>query len=87
MICGKGDLLVSPEDYNWLHEELIENGNDVNFFEYDIGHQGVQLPVDQSSTIKVIDEVLQDYSKDQYYKYSNDFINHKVTHNKDNLKF
>ena len=41
MICGKDDLLVSPEDYNWLHEELIENGNKVNFFEYDLGHQGV----------------------------------------------
>ena len=40
LFCGKGDLLVSPDDYNWLNEELSENGNKVSFHEYDIGHQG-----------------------------------------------
>lgn len=38
MICGIDDLLVAPDDYLWLNEELQENGNQVSFLEYELGH-------------------------------------------------
>lgn len=31
MVCGKGDLLVSPKDYEWLCQELHDAGNFINF--------------------------------------------------------
>lgn len=70
MICGIHDLLVAPDDYLWLYEELQENGNEVNFQEYELGHQGLQFPKDKTSVNDVLDQVMQDYDYDSYFKYS-----------------
>mmetsp|Transcript_29274 Transcript_29274/g.38984 ORF Transcript_29274/g.38984 Transcript_29274/m.38984 type:complete len:96 (+) Transcript_29274:947-1234(+) len=48
MFCGREDLLVSPEDYTWLRDELMEGGNVSYFKEYDLGHMGVIIPKDRT---------------------------------------
>lgn len=47
LVCGKTDLLSSPPDYNWLHEVLKKNGNNVIFKEYELGHLGLLMPKDK----------------------------------------
>jgi len=54
MICGQSDLLVSPVDYNKLYNELLSNGNFVDFREYPHGHIGLLMPTDTSTTIEDI---------------------------------
>jgi homoserine acetyltransferase len=44
MICGTKDNLASPTDYQWLREELINNGNKVDFLEFPNGHVGLLMP-------------------------------------------
>ena len=45
LVCGKGDLLASKPDYDWLHE-LLKDSNEVRFMEFDEGHQGLIFPED-----------------------------------------
>ena len=85
LMCGSHDLLVAPDDYNWLHEELIENGNDVNFFEYKLGHQGLLFPKEENSANEIVDQIVQDYDIDCYYKYSKESF--KIIHKIGDFKF
>ena len=54
LICGKNDMLSSPEDYHNLNSLLINNGNKVDFREYDVGHLGILCPKDEG----VSDDIL-----------------------------
>ena len=44
MFCGKEDMVVSPDDYHWLKEELMVKENIRYFKEYDLGHMGLLIP-------------------------------------------
>ena len=46
MICGTEDLLASPKDYIWLHDQLKDRNN-ITFKEYDLGHTGLMMPKDE----------------------------------------
>ena len=48
MFCGKEDLLVSPDDYHWLKDELSAKDNLRYFKEYDLGHMGLVIPKDRT---------------------------------------
>lgn len=85
MVCGTDDLLVSPDDYNWLYEELADNGNQVNFLEYQLGHQGLQFPKDKSAVNHIVDQIMLDYDQDCYQKYSQQKV--KVVHQIGDLNF
>jgi len=61
LVCGKGDLLVSPDDYNWLKDELINNGNNVEFLEYQQGHLGLVMPKDKEETETILAIIKSDY--------------------------
>ena len=60
LVCGKSDLFAAPDDYNWLHETLKANGNNVDFSEFEQGHIGLLMPADgefNGSVQKVVDLV------------------------------
>jgi hypothetical protein len=61
LICGKTDLLSSPGDYNWLNEELIEYGNQMNFQEYECGHIGLILPKETRINDNIFDQIVNSY--------------------------
>jgi hypothetical protein len=44
MVCGTEDNLSSMPDYIWLRDELLANGNHVDFTEYPRGHLGLLMP-------------------------------------------
>ena len=50
LVCGTEDELVTPEDYNAIRRRLEENGNDVDFQEYKLGHVGLLMPKDLKHT-------------------------------------
>lgn len=72
LICGKTDMLSSPQDYKNLKELLTKNGNDVDFKEFDVGHLGILCPKDES----IVDDILSSVLK---YKPSDNSYNNTVT--------
>ena len=54
LICGMNDMLSSPVDYKNLNKLLINNGNKVDFREYEVGHLGLLVPKDEA----ISDEIL-----------------------------
>jgi len=42
-------------DYKWLHKELVKNGNDVTFDEYELGHMGLIFAKDKTCINKLLD--------------------------------
>jgi len=58
LVCGKADLLASPDDYNWLHEELLQNGNQIEFQETESGHSGLLFPKDRDVTSSILNSII-----------------------------
>lgn len=48
LFFGKGDLLVSTGDYEWLRDELLKRKNCCFYKEYDLGHLGLVMPKDRT---------------------------------------
>jgi len=46
LVTGKKDLVASPDDYNWLKGQLVNN-EDTEMWEYDLGHTGLLIPEDK----------------------------------------
>ena len=63
MICGTNDNLASPTDYNWLREELINNGNKVDFMEFPNGHVGLLMPKNLKQIDQIFDRIVSKYKK------------------------
>mmetsp|Transcript_9691 Transcript_9691/g.16308 ORF Transcript_9691/g.16308 Transcript_9691/m.16308 type:complete len:264 (-) Transcript_9691:32-823(-) len=55
LYCGEEDLLSSPPDYHWLHDQLKENGNTVTMMEFKLGHLGLLFPEDKEPISKLIE--------------------------------
>lgn len=72
LVCGRGDLLVSPEDYTKLCEELQEAGNFINFMEFDVGHMGMVFPKDKSIVTNIVDKIVADYDEECFKNFSKD---------------
>ena len=58
LVCGYGDLLSSPDDYHWLAQELEENGNKIDFSEYDLGHMGLMFAEDKSHINYILKDIM-----------------------------
>ena len=54
LVCGKGDMLASPDDYKAVRDMLVKNGNEVEFKEYNLGHVGLVIPKDKTSTHDIL---------------------------------
>ena len=52
-------MLSSPDDCNSLKEILVNNGNIVEFREYNVGHIGILCPKDESISEDILHSVLQ----------------------------
>ena len=55
-MCGTNDLMASPGDYNWLKEEIKE-GNELEFWEYTLGHTSLVTPVDKAHITHMFEKV------------------------------
>lgn len=70
LVCGKGDLLASPQDYTYL-KDILAPMNDLNFFEYDEGHLAILMPKDQALVDRVFCDIVVDASEANMLEYSN----------------
>jgi hypothetical protein len=61
LVTGQADLLSSPEDYNWLHEELKKQGCQVNQLDFPNGHLAIVIPSDVSVTDQIFEQIKKDY--------------------------
>lgn len=58
LVCGKGDHMASPGDYNWLRARLAPK-NDLSFFEYEEGHTALLMP----KNVQIVDDIISQVKK------------------------
>ena len=57
LITGTKDLMASPDDYNWLKEQLCIRNEDTEMWEYELGHSSLVTPVDKTHIIRILDGI------------------------------
>ena len=57
LICGSGDMLASPKDYTSLTDVLCTAGVELDFQEYSLGHLGLVMPEDLTSTDYIVEKI------------------------------
>jgi hypothetical protein len=53
LVTGTKDLVASPDDYNWLKEQLVNN-EDTEMWEYALGHTGLVIPEDKKHIRRIV---------------------------------
>jgi hypothetical protein len=60
LVCGRLDMLSSPEDYLWLKEEFLRSKTLVYFKEFELGHLGILMPKERTHFYEML-ELMKSY--------------------------